>query len=118
MGRSSSTRDSLTANISKENAMTKPCEHLRDLTEADFPPPRTPDACEECLKEGTPWVELRECQACGHVGCCDSSPGKHATKHFHETGHPVMRSAMPGAYVDVVLRPRGRGESRIGCLGF
>jgi CPA1 family monovalent cation:H+ antiporter len=81
----------------KEEPMTKPCEHLHDLTAADFPPPQTPGACEECLKEGTRWVELRECQACGHVGCCDSSPGKHATKHFHETGHPVMRSVMPGA---------------------
>src|SRR5262249_30794210 len=57
----------------KENPMAKPCEHLQDLTAADFPPPRTPGACEECLKEGTRWVELRECQACGHVGCCDSS---------------------------------------------
>ena len=54
--------------------MSKPCEHLQDLTAADFPPPRTPGPCEECLKEGTRWVELRECQACGHVGCCDSSP--------------------------------------------
>ncbi len=77
--------------------MAKPCEHLQDLTAADFPPPRTPGACEECLKEGMRWVELRECQACGHVGCCDSSPGKHATRHFHEAGHPVMRSVMPGA---------------------
>jgi len=77
--------------------MAKPCEHLRGLTAADFPPPRTPGACEECLKEGTRWVELREFQACGHVGCCDSSLGKHATKHFHEAGHPVMRSVMPGA---------------------
>jgi hypothetical protein len=56
--------------------MAKPCEHLQDLTAADFPPPGTPGACEECLKEGTRWVELRECQACGHVGCCDSSRGK------------------------------------------
>ncbi len=78
--------------------MAKPCEHLQDLTVADFPPPRTPGACEGVpLKEGTCWVELRECQACGHVGCCDSSPGKHATRHFHEAGHPVMRSVMPGA---------------------
>ena len=76
--------------------MAKPCEHLQDLAAADFPPPRTPGACEECLKEGTRWVELRECQACGHIGCCDSSSGRHATKHFHETGHPVMRSVMPG----------------------
>ena len=77
--------------------MAKACEHLQDLTAADFPAPRTPGACEECLKEGTRWVELRECQACGHVGCCDSSPGKHATRHFHEAGHPVMRSVIPGA---------------------
>ena len=42
------------------------------------------------------WVHLRVCQECGHVGCCDQSPGKHATKHFHETWHPVMRSVMPG----------------------
>jgi monovalent cation/hydrogen antiporter len=77
--------------------MAKPCEHLQDLTAADFLPPRSPGACEECLKEGTRWVELRECQACGHVGCCDSSAGKHATKHFHQTGHPVMRSVMSGA---------------------
>lgn len=54
--------------------MAKPCDHLHDLTTADFPPLRTPGACEECLKEGTRWVQLRECQTCGHVGCCDSSP--------------------------------------------
>src|SRR5690348_4186424 len=53
------------------------CEHLKDLTQADFPPPKTPNACEECLKEGTQWVSLRECKICGHVGCCDSSPGRH-----------------------------------------
>jgi len=77
--------------------MREPCEHLKGLSANDFPAPRTPGACEECLRDGTPWVELRECRACGHVGCCDSSVGKHATQHFHETGHPVMRSAMPGA---------------------
>ena len=76
--------------------MAKPCEHLRDLTAADFPPPRTSDACEECLKEGTRWVELRECQSCGHVGCCDSSKGKHATKHYHGTKHPMVRSLERG----------------------
>ncbi len=76
--------------------MNGPCEHLKNLTEDSFPPPRTPNACEECLKEGTQWVSLRECMTCGHVGCCDSSPGKHATKHFHQTQHPVMRSVMPG----------------------
>lgn len=76
-------------------AAAKTCEHLKGLTAKDFPPPKTPDACEECLAEGTKWVALRECR-CGHVGCCDSSPGKHATHHFKQTHHPVMRSAMPG----------------------
>jgi CPA1 family monovalent cation:H+ antiporter len=75
----------------------EPCEHLKDLSVDGFPPPRTPDACEACLAEGTGWVQLRECRDCGHVGCCDSSPGKHATAHFKETNHPVMRSIEPGA---------------------
>jgi CPA1 family monovalent cation:H+ antiporter len=89
-----------TVNLASEGEIAmanKSCEHLQDLAATDFPPPRTPDACEECLEEGSRWVELRECLSCGHVGCCDSSPGKHATKHYHETGHPVMRSVVPGA---------------------
>ena len=69
----------------------------------------TPSAlgCEECLKIGSPWVHLRLCRTCGHVGCCDDSKNKHATKHFHETGHPIMSSLEPGehwswCYVDGV----------------
>ena len=63
--------------------------------------------CEECLQIGQRWVHLRLCLTCGHVGCCDSSIGKHATKHFHRTQHPVMRSLEPGeswawCYVDNV----------------
>ncbi len=58
--------------------------------------PRTPEGCEECLRDGTPWVHLRLCLTCGHVGCCDSSIGKHASAHFDETAHPVMRSIEPG----------------------
>jgi hypothetical protein len=81
-----------------EKNTTKPCEHLRDLTEEDFPPPKTPYACEDCLKEGTQWVHLRECLICGHVGCCDSSPRRHATGHFHETQHAVVRSVEPGEH--------------------
>ena len=76
--------------------MNAPCEHLKNLTAASFTPPPKPLACEECLKEGTRWVSLRQCLSCGHVGCCDSSVGKHATKHFQQTQHPVMRSVMPG----------------------
>lgn len=52
--------------------------------------------CAECLEKGDRWVHLRVCMECGHVGCCDSSPGKHATAHYHATGHPVMRSIEPG----------------------
>ena len=52
--------------------------------------------CAECLEKGDRWVHLRVCMECGHVGCCDSSPGKHATAHYHATGHPVVRSIEPG----------------------
>ena len=49
-----------------------------------------------CLAEGLVWVHLRMCVGCGNIGCCDSSPGRHASAHHRETGHPVMRSAEPG----------------------
>lgn len=53
-------------------------------------------ACEECVKMGDTWVHLRMCLECGHVGCCDSSKNKHATRHFASTEHPLMRSIEPG----------------------
>ena len=63
--------------------------------------------CAECLASGSAWVHLRMCLECGHVGCCDSSEHKHATAHFHGTGHPVMRSVEPGeawgwCYIDEI----------------
>ncbi|AHH99443.1 putative UBP type Zn finger protein [Kutzneria viridogrisea] len=58
--------------------------------------PRTPQGCEECLITGTPWLHLRLCLTCGHVGCCDSSPMKHASKHAHAVRHPIARSFEPG----------------------
>lgn len=63
-----------------------------------FPAVETVDnpECADCLREGTVWVALRQCLACGNVGCCDSSPRRHATAHFHDTQHPVMESAEPG----------------------
>jgi CPA1 family monovalent cation:H+ antiporter len=70
------------------------CAHL--LEAPRVAQPRTPQGCEECLRDGTRWVHLRLCLTCGHVGCCDSSPARHATAHFHETGDPVMRSFEPG----------------------
>ena len=70
------------------------CEHLDALPDVD--PPRNSTGCEECLALGWTWVHLRLCLACGHVGCCDSSRGKHASGHFRDGGHPVMRSIEPG----------------------
>jgi uncharacterized UBP type Zn finger protein len=63
------------------------CEHFSGIDEVKMSP-RTAE-CEECEKEGTDWVALRMCLVCGHVGC-DSSEGLHATRHFKQTGHPVM----------------------------
>jgi uncharacterized UBP type Zn finger protein len=65
------------------------CSHLAHVTPVEA---RTPDGCEECLRAGDRWVHLRLCMACGHVGCCDSSPNRHATRHNHSTGHPVIAS--------------------------
>lgn len=85
------------------------CEHLRNVTPAQFNrAPNTPEGCEECLKLGDRWVQLRLCLTCGHVGCCDSSKNKHATRHYHETQHPVMRSYQAGkpwawCYADEVM---------------
>ena len=78
------------------------CEHEKQIVAGVK---RSGSGCVECLKEGMQWVHLRECLVCGHVGCCDSSIGKHATKHFGHTHHPVMKSVEPGeswgwCYVD------------------
>lgn len=69
------------------------CSHLSALETLI---PASEYACPECVALGDTWVHLRVCQSCGHVGCCDSSKNKHATKHFHRTQHPVVTSAEPG----------------------
>ncbi len=81
--------------------MAERCEHFEQIEQV------TPGAagCEDCLKTGGRWVHLRLCETCGHVGCCDSSPNRHATKHFQSTRHPVIKSFEPGeewgyCYVD------------------
>jgi uncharacterized UBP type Zn finger protein len=79
------------------------CTHL-DAVVTDQP--RAP-GCEECLAIGDTWVHLRLCRSCGHVGCCDDSKNKHATKHFRATRHPIITSLEPGedwswCYVDEV----------------
>src|SRR6185436_12113794 len=83
-------------------SMSQTCSHLDQIQDVE---PRTPEGCEECLQMGDTWVHLRECLICGHIGCCDNSKNKHATKHFHETGHPIIQSFEPGedwrwCYVD------------------
>ena len=70
------------------------CPHLGDAPIAVRP--NTPEGCEECMRDGTHWVHLRLCLYCGHVGCCDSSPERHATRHFEQVRHPVLRSFEPG----------------------
>ena len=69
------------------------CGHLRKLSAVRHPARRE---CEDCVKIGAHWVHLRTCQTCGGTRCCDSSPNRHASKHAHGTGHPVIASAEPG----------------------
>jgi thioredoxin reductase (NADPH) len=73
------------------------CSHLAKFARPR-PEPVTPGSrgCEECLAQGGEWVHLRLCLTCGHVGCCDDSPNHHATRHFHATKHPVIKSFEPG----------------------
>ncbi|HLG62409.1 MAG TPA: UBP-type zinc finger domain-containing protein [Ktedonosporobacter sp.] len=84
--------------------IAQPCTHLNEIREV------TPGAsgCEECLKMGDRWVHLRLCLTCGHIGCCDSSKNKHATRHFHATNHPIIQSFEPQedwlwCYIDEVM---------------
>jgi uncharacterized UBP type Zn finger protein len=87
------------------------CTHLDQVEIVD--PPAHIAGCEECLKIGSDWMHLRMCQSCGKIGCCDSSPNRHASRHAAETGHPIARSVEPGenwswCFVDelmFVLRP-------------
>lgn len=88
------------------------CTHLNQIafTSTDK------HVCEDCIKTGDTWVHLRMCLECGHVGCCDSSKNKHATKHFHSTKHPLMRSVEPGeawvwCYVDSVFPGEFQGRN-------
>jgi uncharacterized UBP type Zn finger protein len=83
--------------------MADVCQHVHALP-AVAP---SADGCEECLRSGGRWVHLRMCMSCGHIGCCDSSPNKHATKHFHASSHPLVQSFEPDeewwwCYVDEV----------------
>ena len=73
--------------------MPDACSHLQ-LIDPEAEP--SADGCEDCLRIGGQWVHLRMCLICGHVGCCDQSPNRHATAHWHAEGHPLVRSSEPG----------------------
>jgi uncharacterized UBP type Zn finger protein len=94
------------------------CTHLSTITVTELP--ASVDGCEECLATGGVWLHLRICLECGHVGCCDDSPSRHATAHNHSTGHPIIRSLEPGeewswCYVDQVgmVLPQVKGSTKI-----
>lgn len=75
--------------------------------------PNSADSCPQCVARGDGWVHLRVCLVCGQVGCCDESPNRHARRHFHDTGHPVIQSYEIGeawryCFIDDVELPEGK----------
>lgn len=91
--------------------MASTCEHLDHVHVTAT----NKHVCEDCARTGDTWVHLRMCLECGHVGCCDSSKNKHATRHFHESRHPLIRSIEPGedwvwCYADQIAPGRIRNE--------
>jgi uncharacterized UBP type Zn finger protein len=103
--------------FSRIDLIMRVCQHLAEAR--DFTPKQR--VCEECVKTGGSWVHLRICLYCGHVGCCDSSPGRHATKHFHSTQHPIMRSIERGetwgwCFVDEIMYELADGVAKAEVL--
>jgi uncharacterized UBP type Zn finger protein len=94
------------------------CDHLDHVLITELP--ESVAGCVDCLATGDPWLHLRICLECGKVGCCDSSPNRHASRHAHESSHPIMRSLEPGeewswCFADEIAMviPQVRGETRI-----
>jgi uncharacterized UBP type Zn finger protein len=94
------------------------CTHLDSVRITQLP--AAVDGCEDCLRDGGVWLHLRICLQCGHVGCCDDSPGRHASHHASTSSHPIMRSLEPGetwcwCFVDeeAMLIPQVTGSTRI-----
>ena len=91
----------------EEAGLSVSCSHLDQIKIVKIAPPAEIAGCEECLASGGSWVHLRSCLTCGHIGCCDSSPGRHAAAHAGTEQHPIVRSAERGeewcyCYVDEV----------------
>lgn len=94
------------------------CTHLDTVAVSELP--EAVDGCVDCLAAGDPWLHLRICLQCGYVGCCDSSPNRHASRHAAASGHPLIRSLEPGedwsfCFVDDIglLINAIRGKTRI-----
>jgi len=94
------------------------CTHIDTIEITELP--ESTDGCEDCLRMGGKWLHLRICLECGHVGCCDSSPGRHASAHARDASHPIIRSLEPGedwswCFEDEVgmVIPRVHGHTRI-----
>lgn len=91
-------------------APAKDCSHLGEILDVA---PSSADTCARCLELGDSWVHLRICLTCGFVGCCDSSKNRHARRHYHETGHPIIQSFERGeswrfCYIDETELPDGK----------
>lgn len=102
----------------EDESLMATCNHLEHVRVTQLP--ESVNGCDECLKTGDPWLHLRICLECGKVGCCDSSPNRHASRHATEVGHPLIRSLEPGegwsfCFIDDVAMviPEVKGESRI-----
>jgi len=94
------------------------CTHLDSIKVTELP--ASVDGCEDCLRDGGVWMHLRICLQCGHVGCCDDSPGQHASRHAHAEQHPLIRSLEPGedwsyCFIDdlAMIIPAVKGHTRI-----
>ena len=95
------------------------CSHLDQIQVSELP--GSIEGCEECLKIGSSWLHLRMCMSCGEIGCCDSSPNRHASRHAREASHPIVRSAEPGEdwgwcfvdEVDFLVEATGPASSKV-----
>jgi uncharacterized UBP type Zn finger protein len=110
--------DDLRESETTEDAMATSCSHLGAIKIKQT----NVHVCEDCVKTGDSWVHLRLCLSCGHVGCCDSSRNRHATRHFHATQHPLMRSNERGeswvwCYVDELMPGEIRGDRFLAAAG-
>jgi uncharacterized UBP type Zn finger protein len=106
------------AQATEKEARMATCTHLDQIELTELP--ESVEGCAECLASGDPWLHLRICLECGHVGCCDDSPNKHASRHARSSSHPLIRSLEPGetwswCYVDEVamLLEQVQGSTRI-----